>query len=204
MFPLYDENRIKGRISYVTVGLIALNVFFYLYTVFNLEYYVNAFGFAPSHLSDGRVFTIFTSMFLHGNLFHLIGNIWFLWIFGEALEAKLGSLKFLAFYLACGVGGAIVFSLAMADPSAIAIGASGAISGVLGGYLVMFPKNKIRALVPLIFFFTTISIPAVIYIFIWFLYQIFSLSSIETTVAYWGHVGGFITGMFLIKEFKRL
>jgi len=201
MFPLYDENRIKGRISFVTISLIALNVFFYLYTVFNLEYYINIFGFAPSHLFDGRIFTVFTSMFLHGNLFHLIGNMWFLWVFGEALEAKLGSLKFLAFYLACGVGGAVVYSLAMVDPSTIVIGASGAISGVLGGYLILLPKNKIKAFVPLIFF---ISVPAVVYIFIWFLYQIFSLSSIETTVAYWGHVGGFITGMLLIKRIKRI
>lgn len=204
MFPLYDESRIRGTISFATISLIVLNVFFYLYTIFNLEYYINVFGFAPGNLFDGRIYTVFTSMFLHGNFFHLIGNIWFLWVFGEALEAKLGSLKFLAFYLACGIGGAVVYSLAMADPSQIAIGASGAISGVLGGYLIMFPKNKIKAFVPLIFFFTIASIPAVVYIFIWFLYQLFSLSSIETTVAYWGHIGGFITGMLLINKFKRL
>jgi len=201
MFPLYDEKRIKGRISLATISLIALNVFFYLCTIFNLDYYIDTFGFASNNLFDGRIFTVFTSMFLHGNLFHLIGNMWFLWVFGEALEAKLGSLKFLAFYLACGIGGAVVYSLAMTDPSVIAIGASGAISGVLGGYLVLLPKNKIKTFVPLIFF---ISVPAVVYIFIWFLYQIFSLSSIETTVAYWGHIGGFITGMLLIKRIKRI
>ncbi|MDD5098137.1 MAG: rhomboid family intramembrane serine protease [Candidatus Pacebacteria bacterium] len=203
MFPLYDESRIKGKIPWVTMGLIILNTFFFLYSFFNLEYFINNFGFVPSHLFDGRFFTVFTSMFLHGNLFHLIGNMWFLWIFGGALEARLNSFKFLAFYFVCGIGGALVYSLAMADSSAVVIGASGAISGVLGGYLVLFPKNKIKALVPLIFFFTIISVPAVIYIFIWFLYQIFSLSSIETTVAYWGHIGGFITGMLMIKRFKR-
>jgi membrane associated rhomboid family serine protease len=204
MIPLYDESRIKGKISYATISLIILNTFFFLYSFFNLEYFVNTFGFAPAHLFDGRFFTVFSSMFLHGDVFHLIGNMWFLWVFGSALESRLGVFKFLAFYLVCGIGGAVVYSLAMADPSAVVIGASGAISGVLGGYLVLFPKNKIKAFLPLIFFFTIISVPAVIYIFIWFLYQIFSLSSIETTVAYWGHIGGFITGILLIKKFNKL
>lgn len=199
MLPLYDKKKIKDGFPLATALLIVLNTVFFLCTVSNLDYFINLFGFSIEKLWDGRFFTIFTAMFLHGNVWHLILNMWFLWVFGDNLESRLGRLKFLGFYLLCGVGGGILYALAMADPLATVIGASGAISGVLGGYLVFFPKNKIRTFL----FFCVASIPAVIYIFVWFLLQLFSASEMGSSVSYFSHIGGFITGILFIKSFKK-
>lgn len=194
MIPLGDEKRI-GKFPFVTVFLIVANTIVFLATSGNLQYYIDLLGFTPGKLFDGQFFTLFTYMFLHGNLLHLIANMWFLWVFGDNLEARLGGLKFLAFYLLCGLGAGVVYALAMSNPNAEVIGASGAISGVLGGYLVLFPRNKIRT------FF--ISPPAVIYVFIWFLYQLFSATGTDTSIAYWGHIGGFVFGLLFISFFKK-
>jgi membrane associated rhomboid family serine protease len=199
MLPLYDKKKIKDSFPLATAFLIVLNTIFFLCTVSNLNHFIDLFGFTSERLWDGRFFTIFTSMFLHGNVWHLILNMWFLWVFGDNLESRLGKVKFIAFYIICGIGGAILYALAMSDPSQAVIGASGAISGVLGGYLVLFPKNKIRTFL----FFCVASIPAVIYIFIWFLLQLFSTSAIGTSVSYFSHIGGFVTGMLFVKMFKK-
>ncbi len=199
MIPLYDKKRIGNSFPLVTAFLIVINTIFFLCTISNLNYYIDFFGFTSGKLWDGRFFTIITSMFLHGNIWHLIFNMWFLWVFGNNLESCLGKIKFLAFYLLCGIGGAVVYALAMSDPTSAVIGASGAISGVLGGYLVCFPKNKIKTFL----FLFIVSIPAVIYIFIWFLLQLFSTSGIDTSVAYWGHIGGFISGIAFVKMIKK-
>jgi membrane associated rhomboid family serine protease len=199
MFPLYDENRIRNKIPFATVLLIVLNTVLFFYTSQNLDYYISAFGFSPHNLWDGQFFTIITAMFLHGSIWHLLGNMWFLWIFGDSLEARMGSVKFLLFYLFCGVGSGIFYALASTDASLV-IGASGAISGVLGGYIVMLPGNKIKAYFPPIFF---LSVPAIIYIFVWFLLQLFSVGDILANVAYWAHVGGFLTGMVSVKLFRK-
>ncbi|MFA5714827.1 MAG: rhomboid family intramembrane serine protease [Candidatus Paceibacterota bacterium] len=197
MIPLCDEKRI-GRFPFAVVLLIVINTIIFLSTYPNLEYYVGLFGFSSGKLFDGQFFTVFTSMFLHVNFLHLISNMWFLWVFGSNLEARLGSLKFLAFYLLCGLGAGIVYALAMVNPDTAVIGASGAISGVLGGYLVLFPRSRIRT-----FFITFFSVPAVIYIFLWFVYQLFSATTINTPVAYWGHLGGFVSGLLFIRFFRR-
>lgn len=199
MIPLYDKKKIKDGFPLATTLLIVLNTIFFLCTISNLDHFVSLFGFTSGNLLDGKFFTVFTSMFLHGNVWHLILNMWFLWVFGDNLESRLGKINFLAFYLLCGAGGAIVYALAMTDPAIAVIGASGAISGVLGGYLVLFPKNKIRTFL----FFCVASIPAVIYIFAWFLLQLFSTSAIETSTAYFAHIGGLVTGMAFIKMFKK-
>ena len=199
MFPLYDENKIRGKVPFGTILLIVLNAVFFFYTCPDLGYYVNLFGFFPDKLFDGQFFTVVTSMFLHGSFWHLLGNMWFLWVFGDSLESKLGSFRFLLFYMLCGIGSAVGYALAGADASAV-IGASGAISGVLGGYLVLLPKNKIKAYIPPVFL---LSIPAVIYIFVWFLYQLFSTGNFDAGIAYFAHIGGFITGMFFINLFKK-
>lgn len=199
MIPLYDKKRIKDELPLITIFLIVLNTIFFLCTISDLNHFIDLFGFTSNNLLDGKFFTVFTSMFLHGSVWHLILNMWFLWVFGANLESRLGKVNFLAFYLLCGVGGAILYALAMSDPTVAVIGASGAISGVLGGYLVLFPKNKIRTFL----FFCVASIPAVVYIFIWFLLQLFSTLAIETTTAYFAHIGGLVAGMAFVKIFKK-
>jgi membrane associated rhomboid family serine protease len=197
MIPLCDEKRID-RFPFAVVLLIVVNTIVFLSTYPNLEHYVGLFGFSSGKLFDGQFFTVFTSIFLHANFLHLISNMWFLWVFGDNIEVRLGSLKFIAFYLLCGLGAGIVYTLAMANPDTAVIGASGAISGVLGGYLVLFPRNRIKT-----FFITVFSVPAVIYIFLWFVYQLFSATIINTPVAYWGHLGGFVSGLLFVRFFKK-
>jgi membrane associated rhomboid family serine protease len=141
-------------------------------------------------------------MFFHAGFFHLFGNMWFLWVFGDNLERKLGKAKFLAFYVLCGLFSALIYLLLAPEKSIPAIGASGAISGVLGGYLVLFPRHRIVSLVPIFFFIELVAIPVVIFIGIWFLYQLFYIGA-ETMVAYWAHIGGFLAGLFLIKFFAK-
>jgi membrane associated rhomboid family serine protease len=125
----------------------------------------------------------------------------FLWVFGRNIESKIGSFKFIVFYLLCGIISVLAYAL-MEDRGNALIGASGAISGVLGAYLILFPRNKIRAVVPIIVFWTTASIPAFVFIIIWFVIQLLSLGS-DDMVAYSSHIGGFIAGMLLIKKFVK-
>lgn len=194
MIPLGDKKRIGG-FPFAVSFLIILNTVVFLSTFSNLDYYVSLFGFSPSKLLDGEFFTLFTSLFMHGNFWHLIVNMWFLWVFGNNMEARLGRIKFFVFYLLCGAGAGVFYALAMSDPGVAVIGASGAVSGVLGGYLVLFPGNRIRAV-----FLTA---PAVLYIFLWFIYQLFSAMVADTSVAYWGHLGGFVSGILLVNFFRR-
>ena len=152
--------------------------------------------------------TLITSMFMHGNWMHILGNMLYLWIFGDNVEDNFGHLKFLIFYLVCGV--AASFSQIFVDPdSAIpSLGASGAIAGVLGAYLIMFPRNRVRAVVPLgILFFTPIELPAVVVLGFWIVIQIFSqytatFGHAQGGVAYMAHIGGFATGLLLCFLFR--
>jgi len=194
MIPLGDKKRIGG-FPFVVISLVVVDTIVFLSTFSNLNYYIDLFGFSSIKLFDGQFFSVFTAMFLHGSFWHLIANMWFLWVFGDNLEARLGHLKFLAFYLLCGLGAGVVYALAMSDPNAAVIGASGAISGVLGGYLVLFPRNKIRAVF--------MTLPAVVYIFLWFVYQLFSTTAVNTSIAYWGHLGGFVSGILFANFFKK-
>jgi len=203
MFPISDESKIRGKTSLITIVLIFLNVFFFFISFKNLDFYINNFGLVPERIFQGEaLFSLIFAMFLHGGFSHLFGNMWFLWIFGDNLERKLGKLKFLFFYLLSGIGSGLIYSFLVSDKTVPVIGASGAISGVLAGYLVLFPRNKIRALVPGFFSWYIISVPALFYIGIWFLYQFLYLGP-DPFVAYWGHIGGFITGLILISLFKK-
>lgn len=202
MFPLYDETRQRRhRTPIITVGLIFLNTIIFFFTLSNLDVVITNFGMVPQNILQGKELqTIFTAMFLHGGFLHLIGNMWFLWIFGDNLESVLGRFRFLIFYLLCGIFSAVGYCFLTFDKTIPTIGASGAIAGVLGGYLVLFPKNQIRTLVPIGFFLTTVGIPAIVFLLIWLFYQFFLP---DPGVATGAHIIGFFAGAFLIKIFQK-
>ena len=152
----------------------------------------------PEYLS------IFTSMFLHGSWMHLIGNMWFLWLFGDNIEDSMTRPRFVAFYLLSGIAAAML--QVWSDPSSVVpmIGASGAISGVMGAYLILYPKVKVHTLVPLGFFTTTYALPAWVMLLFWIGLQVLGgFGGGEGGVAFWAHVGGFIAGIALVKLFAR-
>jgi membrane associated rhomboid family serine protease len=148
----------------------------------------------------------FTSMFMHGGWMHLLGNLLFLWIYGDNVEDAMGHWRFLAFYLLCGV--AAILAQALSDPNSPypIIGASGAISGVLGAYLLLFPRARVLTLVLLPFFFTTLRMPAMLLLLLWFAVQLISDLAVPdggASVAFRAHIGGFLTGMLLVPLLKR-
>jgi membrane associated rhomboid family serine protease len=203
MFPLYDQYKIPGKKPYITLGLILMNTILFFWSLPHLEFFIFKYGLIPARIFQGKaLFTLFSSMFFHAGIGHLLGNMWFLWVFGDNLERRLGKVKFLAFYILAGLFSALIYLLLAPEKSIPAIGASGAISGVLGGYLILFPRHRIVSLVPIFFFIELIAIPAVIFIGIWFLYQLFYIGS-QTMVAYWAHIGGFVAGIFLIRFFVK-
>jgi membrane associated rhomboid family serine protease len=149
---------------------------------------------------------LITSMFLHGSWMHLLGNMWFLWLFGNNVEDSMGRLRFVAFYLITGLAAA--FGQIVTNPNSIIpmVGASGAISGVMGAYLILYPRVKVYVLVPIFIFFTSIALPAWMMLGYWFFIQLASgllTSSDVGGVAFWAHVGGFVAGVLLIKAFSR-
>lgn len=166
-------------------------------------------GLIPARvsLSPEGLYPFVTSMFLHGGWFHLIGNMLFLWIFGNNVEDRMGHGRFLVFYLLCGVGAAALHAFLYPDSAVPTIGASGAIAGVLGAYLVLYPGARIVALVPLGFILTTMEVPALLFLVLWFVMQFFSgvgdLVAQASQVAYWAHVGGFVAGLLLVKLFDQ-
>lgn len=210
MFPIRDHNP-SGRIPYVTYMLMAANIGIFLsyFGIMEDVRAMNAFwlqwAMIPARLSQGDgYYTLISSMFLHGGFFHLAGNMLFLWIFGDNIEDELGHGKFILFYLCCGV----IASLAQyaVDPMAMipTVGASGAIAGVMGGYLLLFPKAKVDILIILIVIFRILPIPSWIMLMLWLGMQVIGgigSSSDEAGVAYWAHAGGFIAGLILLLPF---
>src|SRR5919107_1735397 len=152
-------------------------------------------------------FTALTSMFLHGGWFHLIGNMWFLWLFGNNVEDSMGHVRFLAFYLLCGLAAAAAQILTNPSSPVPMVGASGAISGVMGAYLVLYPRVRVYTLVPLGFFITSMALPAWVMLGYWFLIQFVSgwvsFGGEAGGVAFGAHVGGFVAGVALVKLFAR-
>jgi membrane associated rhomboid family serine protease len=217
VFPLYDEN--PTRITpYITYGLIGMNVLIFLHEYSlssgQLEEFFQLYAVIPRELSTNFAQewpTLFTSQFLHGGWWHLISNMLFLWVFGNNVEDRLTHVKYLIFYLACGALAALCQWFIGMDSQIPSLGASGAISGVLGAYLIRFPQARIMSLVFLGFFVTTIRIPAMILIGIFFIQNVISglvslqvaaNMSVETGgVAYWAHIGGFVFGMILSPLF---
>jgi membrane associated rhomboid family serine protease len=216
VIPLSDDPVRRG-VPVVTILLIMINVLVFLYEMSlgsRLDGFVQAFGAVPREITTGRdlppmaplgnvYLTLITSMFLHGGWLHLGGNMLYLWVFGDNVEDTFGSFRYLLFYLVCGLA-ATVLQIAMSPGSDLpSIGASGAIAGVLGAYIVMFPTAQVRTLLILGFFILIPRIPALFLIGAWFLLQLLSglgqLGIAEETggVAFWAHVGGFVAGLLL-------
>ena len=204
MIPLRDTEPSHSR-PLMTGLLIGLNILVFLYEYsldpFSLNWLFSQYGLVPARF---QFLDLITSMFLHGGWMHLIGNMWFLWIYGDNIEDILGRNKFLLFYLLCGIAAGLVQTLVSGSSRIPTVGASGAIAGVMGGYLVKFPRSKILTLVPIFVFVTTMEIPAVFILLYWFVIQFFSgignLSQVNETggVAFFAHIGGFLAGMILI------
>ena len=224
MIPIRDDQPSYST-PFINYFIIGLNVLVFLFELSigaegqrALNAFVFQFGVVPVHFERALAgagpytlattwLTILTSMFLHGGWLHIIGNMWFLWIFGDNIEDHLGHFRYLLFYLACGIAAAvthIVFNLSSNEPT---VGASGAIAGVMGAYVILYPRARVLTLVVLIVFFTFWWIPAWVFLGYWFLIQFLSgaaMSIAETSrstggVAFWAHVGGFVTGVLLIK-----
>jgi membrane associated rhomboid family serine protease len=206
MFPLRDHNP-SGRTPYVVYLLMAVNIAVFLYAVTTytsprlMAGFYYTYGIVPAELSYGRnLSSLFTSMFLHAGFMHLAGNMLFLWIFGDNLEDEMGHLPFLGFYLLAGLGAGLIHVMAGPMSNVPTVGASGAIAGVMGGYLLMFPKARVDILLVLIIYFRVFSIPAFIMLGVWLALQfIGGLGADPNTggVAYWAHTGGFVVGMAL-------
>jgi membrane associated rhomboid family serine protease len=232
MFPYRDENETQ-RTPIVTAVIIALNVLAWIFvqgagSSLALAKSVCELGLIPAELTlslppgtafpmgegiacatdPGRQLShVITSMFLHGSWMHILGNMWFLWIFGNNIEDSMGHGRFIVFYLICGLAAAMGQVLAGPNSPIPMVGASGAISGVMGAYLLLFPRVKVYAIIPLGFIFTSVGMPAWVMLGYWFLIQIISgvvsIGAEGGGVAFWAHAGGFIAGLVLIKLFVR-
>lgn len=206
MIPLYDTLRSR-RFPLVNLLIIGLNVLVFLYELSlspaGLDRLTRTWGLVPALLMSrpSQVWiTIFTSMFLHGGWFHILSNMWVLFIFGDNVEDRMGGARYLVFYLLSGVAAALMQTFVQPGSQVPTIGASGAIAGVLGAYLILYPRAKVASLVPILFIFTIIEIPAFIFLLFWFVSQLFSgwltlQGAAGSGVAWWAHVGGFIFGM---------
>ena len=216
MIPIADENP-KGFIPFINYLLIATNLAVFVFlmpeSVKELENFYTTFGLIPQRLTSNPLnlhayITIFTSMFLHGGLGHLLGNMLYLWIFGDNIEYLIGHRRYLIFYFTVGIAAAILQMAVRPDSAIPMVGASGAISGVLGAYLLKFPKNRVSILFFIIIIIRIIRVPAIIVLSIWFIFQLFSgyyslVPGMEGGVAYFAHIGGFAAGFILIKIFER-
>ena len=222
MFPLRD-NIPARRFPAVNVGLIIVNVALFAYEFMlgaGLDGFIQQYGFVPARfmvaqaeniLDLPRFLPVFSSMFLHGGLLHLISNMWMLWIFGDNVEDSMGHGRYLFFYLLCGV--VSVFAQTGADPSSFLplVGASGAISGVLGAYLLLYPRARILTLIPIFILFYTVELPAYIFLGFWIILQMLqgyahmlnTGGPVSAGVAWWAHIGGFTAGVLLINVFKE-
>jgi membrane associated rhomboid family serine protease len=216
MFPLRDDVPSR-RFPLVTVVIIAVNVVIFLFEVVlgpAASTLTEFFGVIPARLIGGWqnplvLSTPFTSMYLHGGWAHLIGNMWYLWIFGDNVEDRMGRGRFFIFYTLCGVIAGLI-QVAVAPRSTIPmIGASGAIAGVLGSYLLLYPRARVSTLIPVFYFIRIVWLPAVIVLGGWFLVQLLNgLATLNVQmmtggVAFWAHIGGFVAGMGLMPVFRR-
>src|SRR3984885_7826932 len=210
MIPLRSSEPHYSRPT-ATLFIIAVNVAVFLYQLslglnsFAGNRFIMQFGLVPDRFHYS---SILTSMFIHGGFLHIAGNMWFLWIFGRGVEDLLGHAKYLLLYFACGIAGGLLFVLLNANSTIPTVGASGAIAGVMGAYLIKFPRAHIVTLVFIIVFITTVDIPAAFLLLYWFAIQFFSgvgtvgdSAASNGGVAWFAHVGGFLAGMALVRAF---
>ncbi len=211
MFPLKDENP-SPITPWVTYGLILFNTLVFLWQIaggpVRFELLIQEYGFVPKlFLEDpaSNAYRLFTSMFMHGGWLHLLGNMLYLYIFGDNVEAAFGHFKYLIFYLISGVAASFLHMAVFPLSGIPAVGASGAISGVLGAYLVFFPQARIMTVILIWYFITVEPIPAKYYITFWFIWQLIPglLAGEATGVAYWAHVGGFIAGVLMAYPYRH-
>jgi membrane associated rhomboid family serine protease len=230
LFPLRDDNPTLLT-PVITIALILINVVVWMYVQgagFSPDLLASSvcnFGSIPAEITgqlggyEGvqlaedmppcqfgglRLATLLTSMFMHGGWLHLIGNMWFLWLFGNNIEDSMGHLRFLVFYLMAGLVGALAHIFTAADSLVPTVGASGAISGVMGAYLILYPRIKIETLFVIVIFIKIIPIPAWFVLGEWFAVQLLSgytAPRIGGGVAFWAHIGGFVAGLITIKLF---
>jgi membrane associated rhomboid family serine protease len=216
MIPIRDAIRSKNfpAVNFIIIGL---NIIVFLWQLLqgpDLKEVFYLYGMVPLRYHDPELFAHFTrfqqylpfltSMFLHGGFLHIIMNMWFLYIFGDNIEDRLGHIRYLVFYLFCGVAAGLVHLFTNWNSNIPTIGASGAISGVMGAYLLLYPRSKILTLIPIFFFFQFVEIPAFIFLGFWLFLQLFSASLTPRNVggvAFWAHIGGFVAGLIFIKIF---
>ncbi len=218
MIPLRDRNPTRTR-PVLTWLLIAVNVAMFMHQASlddaGFELFVRRYGLVPAWLTSGEYsgsyVTPFTSMFMHGGWLHLISNMWSLYIFGDNVEDALGRLRYFMFYMLSGMGAALAQVAIDPDSMVPMVGASGAIAGVLGAYMRLFPHARVVTLIPILFFFLLREIPAVLFIVFWFALQVFmglgSLAPVqaggsEGGVAFFAHIGGFIAGLMLVNKLR--
>ncbi len=217
MIPLRDDNPTVS-FPYVTISLIVLNIVIFFYEISlgqQFEPFLNTYGAKPLFILNmtspppgypAPYLTIFSSMFLHGGFFHVAGNMLYLWIFGNNIEDSMGHSRFIVFYLISGITAVYIFAFMNPGSTIPMVGASGAVSGVLGAYLVLFPRAKVLTLVPLGFYMQVIKVPAVFVLGFWIVLQI--LNGMVSRgrvggVAWFAHIGGFLAGVVLVGLFKK-
>jgi membrane associated rhomboid family serine protease len=210
MIPLRDI--IPSRTTpFVTVAIIVVNALAFWLEISlpgpERQAFIRHFGVVPATFSWT---TVFTSMFLHGGWMHILGNMWYLWIFGDNVEDRLGHGRYLVFYLLCGVVAALAQTAVNPSSQVPTIGASGAIAGVMGAYFLLYPRSRVLTLVWLFIFIEVIEIPAIYFLGFWFLMQLFSgagsiahTTGTEGGVAFWAHVAGFVAGLATVFVFRR-
>ena len=218
MIPLRDDNPAQ-RAPVMTRTLIVANVAVFLFEQSKglaLQEFLRDWGLVPGRLFASiadftamprELLTVFTSLFLHGGWLHLVGNMWYLWIFGDNVEDTMGSWRFLGFYLSAGFVAALLHSTLMQGSPIPTVGASGAIAAVLGAYALRFPRARVMTLIPIFFFFQVVAVPALVVLGIWFVFQFISgtmsLGSGSGGVAWWAHIAGFAYGFVVMGIFAR-
>jgi rhomboid family protein len=215
MFPLRDTVRSR-TFPIVNTTIIVINILVFLYEFAlgpRLDGFISNYGLTPvrffwglSHNIRDAIIPVFTSMFLHGGWLHVLGNMWFLYIFGDNVEDRVGHGRYIIFYSLCGIAAALSQAILFQTSQVPMVGASGAIAGVLGAYFLLFPHARVLTLVPIFIFLQVMEIPAVVFLIFWFLLQFLQGTFTSTEgggVAWWAHIGGFIAGMVLIYAFKK-